>query len=171
MRNCHSGNDQSHICHICSKEYKNKSGMEYHLKTAHVETRDYKCQVPDCGKRFRLPSALHYHRRLVHGPKPFSCHMCPFKTAKKTNLNSHINFVHENPELRLHTCECGKSFKQLKHLRHHKESVHNNGQYSCMFCSAVLKMKSTLLKHHKKLHPVEFAEYKRREKAAALAMP
>ena len=59
-------------------------------------------------------------------------------------------------EVRSLCSECGKSFKLLKDLRRHKETVHNQDirtRYYCNFCNASFNRKDNLLKHVSKLHP------------------
>lgn len=142
--------------------------MDYHLKTAHIETKKFKCPKPGCGKRFRHSSHLRFHVGTVHGTKEFACPHCPFRTARNVVLRKHIFLIHTHADMRPFKCACGKDFKQYKTLQNHRNSVHktSDNNFHCMFCSAVVKMKSSLLRHHKKFHPVEFAKYQREKKLA-----
>ena len=58
------------------------------------------CKI--CGKLMLFKSELQKHMRIHTGEKPFSCHICPYKSAQRSNLNVHLKTVHkyfENPNI------------------------------------------------------------------------
>ena len=64
---------KSHVCEICSKQFRYPSFLAEHMKN-HTGEKPFLCSV--CGKGFRQSGTLHYHMRSHTGSKPFVCKIC-----------------------------------------------------------------------------------------------
>uniref|UniRef100_A0A3P8SER6 C2H2-type domain-containing protein n=1 Tax=Amphiprion percula TaxID=161767 RepID=A0A3P8SER6_AMPPE len=61
----------------------------------HTEPKRYQC--PDCGKSFRVSTALICHRRIHTKEKPFSCQQCDKHFSSKSNLRHHMKVHWRSP--------------------------------------------------------------------------
>eukprot|EP00172_Hildenbrandia_rubra_P003618 Plantae.Rhodophyta-Hildenbrandia_rubra.ctg6018.p1 GENE.Plantae.Rhodophyta-Hildenbrandia_rubra.ctg6018~~Plantae.Rhodophyta-Hildenbrandia_rubra.ctg6018.p1 ORF type:complete len:347 (-),score=20.80 Plantae.Rhodophyta-Hildenbrandia_rubra.ctg6018:600-1589(-) len=120
--------------------------------SAKVIERRYRCTQPGCGNMYRSMEQLQKHQSKSHTkPRPYHCDKCPRSFAERGNLKKHAKSVHNgekdkvcpypgcgkkfsfndglsrhvrnvHQQLRPYACPCGKSFKQLSHLKKHANS-------------------------------------------------
>lgn len=82
-------------CQLCPKSFVTPSALKSHEKI-HCE-RQFKCNVPDCGKRFVDKNSLNVHSRIHSGEKPYACPVsgCNVSFAVSSNRNKHLRMVHK----------------------------------------------------------------------------
>lgn len=77
------------------------------------------------------------------------CPECPMTFKTRSTRQKHINTAHKRK------CSiCDKVFKSSEELLKHK-ATHFNSYYVCPFCQKTVKLKSSLQRHLKKVHPFE----------------
>lgn len=76
-------------CDICSKTYKTKTGVEFHLLSVHFpSTKKFKCKI--CGYATVSQKLLEQHQRKIHiEQRNFMCSVC----GKTFRLNHQISFI------------------------------------------------------------------------------
>jgi KRAB domain-containing zinc finger protein len=85
------------------------------MRTAHTETRNYKCD--ECSYAGKTKDDLTTHK-MSHA-KAFECDVCERKFSRKTLLREH-RVLHENPNA--YACKiCKMNFAQKKTLKVHLE--------------------------------------------------
>ena len=126
-------NSDEFKCDQCDKEFKSKSGLDYHLDFFHGE---------DGGEE------------LNDDPKPFKCNLCKWKGRKKKFLDKHFNIVHK----KIRNCDfCGKTLVSKEYDDHiqdkHVQTDHEGNKYfKCDSCDKLFTEAATLRKHIKTVH-------------------
>lgn len=123
VQSLHMRVKRRHACARCDRSFFSALELKRHSAT-HDAPRP---QCPECGMRFRLPSALDLHIAVSHAnARPFVCEMCDASFARKSACDRHRKSVHEK---RRHQClDCGASYSQPFDLkRHRQKSGHVSG--------------------------------------------
>ena len=110
--------------HRMQRIFQKKSLLEYHMNSAHLKVKGYKC------------------------------YSCPKRFITKLMLQGHIEQKHLKikPEKKLACTEREASFENINHLEDHS-SVHMNVKlYKCSSCPKYFTSKSKMMKHHRSLH-------------------
>ncbi|KAK9882504.1 hypothetical protein WA026_021850 [Henosepilachna vigintioctopunctata] len=134
-----------YCCDVCYKWYPTVVDVEKH-RADHKEETQFVCL--NCGKRFRMQSALLLHARS-HLPAEiknrYQCDQCPKRFGTKPNLMAHKR-IHSG--IRDYTCDqCGKSFFQKGNLDNHL-LIHTAARpFSCNTCNKTFKTLIRLKKH------------------------
>ena len=107
-------NEQSQFtCEYCGEKFSHKSSLKVHIKRHGDEV---KINCSDCGYT-GSKDLLRRHIKGVHGGK----HNCPFCTkefSKLSNVQQHINQIHEFLKF---ACDvCNKQFSSKQKMEHHK---------------------------------------------------
>lgn len=91
---------------------------------------------------------------LLTKAKNFHCDICPFRTAYKRNLTSHVNEVHFKDRRVLHQCQfCSFSFTRKSNLNQHVKSIHEQHRdFKCQVCDFTSTRKRNVQIHHMKIH-------------------
>lgn len=82
-------------CHICSKPYKNRVGLDQHIRNVH-KGRPKNKMCHHCGRGFPTNMQLESHIRTHTGERPFICEFCPTTFSQQSNLYKHYRQVHLN---------------------------------------------------------------------------
>ena len=118
---CVHAKQKLHKCHVCSKEYGYRSGLQSHIRENHdFDFNGYPCDK--CAHLAENRNSLEYHKKKIHNSgmkKQFSCDTCGKSYPSRMSLTCHIRSVHKGIR---HTCEtCGTTITQksslLKHFR------------------------------------------------------
>ncbi|KAJ8970603.1 hypothetical protein NQ314_001138 [Rhamnusium bicolor] len=118
-------------CHICSRTFKEKKFLNYHIKTTHsAEPLKYTCDV--CGHIARNRNAYVYHKLTRHGERKYICDICGKKFFTSSTLKTHtLNHAHSTQCV----CPvCGKTFHYKGGLFYHMKQHTNERKYCCEFC-------------------------------------
>ncbi|XP_072228960.1 histone-lysine N-methyltransferase PRDM9-like isoform X1 [Leuresthes tenuis] len=114
-------------CNHCKQTYGNPDDLQAHK----CSSKQLKCE--QCKETFNEPDSLKSHEQMAHGnAKPYSCGRCSkdFSTSGKLKQHQKSN-----------SC-----------MKYHCSSE----LFPCSFCQFSFTMKSYLIKHIKRHHPVEF---------------
>lgn len=139
-------------CTECSALFPSVTALQQHRAEAHngppvkrKKVEPVTCEL--CGKTFKHPSGLLYHRRTEHlEERPYACEECGTKFSANSSLKNHM---------RLHTGEkpyrckhCDMSFTVAAALSYHTKKKHSEGKmYSCQYCSATFAQSIELTRH------------------------
>ena len=75
-------------CEHCGHLYRNKSKMDKHIQSVHMQVKKFECNL--CNTKFVERNKLRLHNIEVHEKlKPFKCLDCEYRTARYGNLNLH----------------------------------------------------------------------------------
>ena len=109
-------------CPQCSRPFKDKYGLEKHVKFFHSDETPHHCA--DCSKTFKQVGHLNVHIKFVHQKlRPFPCSYCTKPFVSKYKLEEHIKVVHE--KLKPHQCQdCPKAFGKRYALTSHVNYLH-----------------------------------------------
>ncbi|XP_019118363.2 histone-lysine N-methyltransferase PRDM9 [Larimichthys crocea] len=114
-------------CNRCKRTYSNPDELKVHK----CMLRQHKCG--QCGATFNKSGFLKRHEQMVHtNAKSYSCDRCGKVFATSANLKQHQ---------KSNTC-----------MKYHCTSE----LFPCSFCQFSFTMKSYLIKHIKRHHPVEY---------------
>jgi len=162
----------SFSCGKCSKRFKSKHGLQYHVLTSHDDTLEIKeaCDVcdevflgsGDTEKERIFCAALKkkVHIELLHGnsKEVWACNVCCYKFKSSSLLNKHMLETHDDdekyPKNKCTKPGCGKMFTNKSARVWHERHVHDQSakqQCSKPGCSKMFRhVKSRLL--HEKTH-------------------
>ncbi|XP_075950169.1 histone-lysine N-methyltransferase PRDM9-like [Anarhichas minor] len=114
-----------------------------------------------CKQTYGNPDDLEAHKCAL---KPLKCGQCGATFSKSGFLKRHEQTVHEDANS--YSCDrCGKVFSTSGNLKQHRTSntcmkYHCTSElFRCSFCQFSFTMKSYLIKHVKRHHPVEYLSH------------
>lgn len=145
-------------CHICDEEFIKMCYLSIHTRTVHDCTPKVVCQ---CGKFLATAKTLLMHYESHFKNSKFRCDECKKKFKTEANYSNHMATYHrigdgEPVVAKVFECkECGKSFKQARHLMVHKNS-HLPDELKfvneCSFCGKRYSSVFSLRQHIKHVH-------------------
>uniref|UniRef100_W5KH16 Zinc finger and BTB domain containing 40 n=1 Tax=Astyanax mexicanus TaxID=7994 RepID=W5KH16_ASTMX len=151
-KRCAMSPDKAQHCTDCSQVFPSLTALQQHCSQAHGapsakkrKTQPVACEL--CGKTFKHPSGLLYHKRTEHlEERPYVCEECGAKFSANSSLKNHM---------RLHTGEkpyqckhCDMSFTVAAALSYHTKKKHAEGKmYSCQYCSSTFAQSIELTRH------------------------
>ena len=92
VRSIHEG--VSYECGYCKKSFVDKSTLKKHVKTVHVNLKNFKCD--ECDKSFGQNWILQQHIAIVHrNEKEFKCDHCEKAFGQNGHLKIHMRRVHK----------------------------------------------------------------------------
>lgn len=133
----------------CHQTFTNRSNMNRHYQTHHVNILPYACS--QCSEKFRRKLQLKKHEILKHtGKYAYTCSHC-----SKGFLNQFTFFRHlttHNVEKQRPCPDCGAIFLKWSALVEHRRKSHKNVLHiSCDLCDKTFSRKNNI-KQHIKIH-------------------
>ncbi|XP_037823192.1 zinc finger protein 271-like isoform X2 [Lucilia sericata] len=154
-----SAETDQHECAVCMKLFKCQQAVARHLHRHHPEIEFFKC--PYCDDNFYGLDLLAEHIKVKkHIQKPNICKYCLKSFDRKTDLNRHIR-IHTDE--RPYSCNvCDTAFKQVNHLKRHRESMHSilfqPQKFNCELCTKSFT-EAEILKRHMSIHENKLSSY------------
>ncbi|XP_070546229.1 putative zinc finger protein 286B isoform X2 [Ptychodera flava] len=116
-------------CHVCEKQFWQRTSFYDHVKGHEVDGNALSCDV--CGATFGARSSLRRHK-VKHRRTELHCDYCEYKTYCKYQLNIHMK-RHSDSEA--FNCKfCGKHLVTLGSLNNHIQRFHIQSKYQCTDC-------------------------------------
>ncbi|CAH2062455.1 unnamed protein product, partial [Iphiclides podalirius] len=165
-------------CSHCLNSFTTKSQLIYHINLEHNKPRclmksgelitksHHWCKV--CDKVLPYKS-WHGHMKQVHTVRRIQCSKCDKVFKCPSYLRKHEKYAHDSVRPRWRTCvtdqklpcdECDKTFRCPGALKTHKNNCHSVRSYQCYICKSILKCKSYLLGHMRRVHYSDGLEHK-----------
>jgi DNA-directed RNA polymerase subunit RPC12/RpoP len=164
--------ENSVLCPLCNKPYKNIQCAWFHLKRKHkVDKKDQESILPDfklkcdqCGKEV-FSRTFQLHMDYFHNKGEFPCKDCGDVFYVKGELKNHWQRVHKirdanyvmkyniyspltDPML---TCDqCGSKVRGQKGLQIHVKRFHTLGEYKCKKCGDKFELHADYKRHRNK---------------------
>lgn len=154
----HESETTRKTCTYCSSTFTNIYALNSHIKKQHSITKEptdhtdrerKTCEI--CGIAvFQIAM----HKRNVHGGLKFDCEHCGKTFKGKHSLKLHIEYTHENPDLRPALCpHCGAAFRCNSELNKHFLQKHSDAKnYKCGYCERRFKTNSQCRLHERRAH-------------------
>ena len=153
-----------HECAECGKRFGDKSHMNTHYKTVHLQEKKFKCQK--CGLQFGENGYLTKHIKTVHEKiRSFKCEHCGKSFGQDQHRKTHIEAVHLNLRYPCTWPDCTHQAHSKTRLKYHRRSTHTKEwSLECKLCEDQLGIwwgcihPGQMDKHRAKKHPVEWEE-------------
>mmetsp|Transcript_16336 Transcript_16336/g.28234 ORF Transcript_16336/g.28234 Transcript_16336/m.28234 type:complete len:307 (-) Transcript_16336:1295-2215(-) len=84
------------MCHICHKDFGQKSDLTRHVRTVHEGLKQFKCNI--CSKRFSGSASLKNHVRAIHENVRFFCDKCGREFSRQDSLQRHLLNIHNQTD-------------------------------------------------------------------------
>nr|XP_029733250.1 transcription factor grauzone [Aedes albopictus] len=149
-----------YVCDICARGFRQRSDLLTHQLTHSAEgLEQLKIQCERCLKWMKNKKSIWTHRKICQSTGPVACDICGKMAPNPAQLKSHKKYMHQDQ--RVHQCSyCDKAFKRPIDLKEH-ETIHTGEVlYTCNFCNKTFNSNSNLYSHRRKMHPVEYADWK-----------
>jgi KRAB domain-containing zinc finger protein len=111
VRMAESG-ESKHICQVCGKGFKEKSGLLRH-STAHSKEKLFHCDVDGCDKTYTRHSKMVQHKKVAHEGVYHECEECGRRFGQKSDMMKHYKTVHLE-EKHYKYSKCGVQFAQKR---------------------------------------------------------
>ncbi len=113
-------------CEHCGEKFSFKTERNKHVRTVHI--KEHVCDI--CSRGFGSREKRDCHRRTHTGEKPFACHTCDYRAAKKFNLDMHLQAKHGDfgSNKNFLCAICNKQFVTMGRVRRHMALVHTDGK-------------------------------------------
>ena len=79
-------------CDLCNKNLSNSNALRVHLNKVHKAKKKFHCGF--CTMSFASPQLLNIHHEM-HQPKKFPCSMCNQRYSFESDLNRHLEKMHQ----------------------------------------------------------------------------
>nr|XP_024215963.1 zinc finger protein Xfin-like [Halyomorpha halys] len=140
------GKEPQFQCPQCPHKSKRKGDLKRHMAThfSAVIGNGYCCDK--CGKNYSYSGSLKRHQKYECGKEPqFQCPYCSHKAKHRSNLKSHMIYMHSLP----YVCtKCNKGYRIRQSLySHQKHECGKDPQFHCPYCTYGAKQKASLKRH------------------------
>ena len=106
-----------------------------------------KCVCSICAKTFYNPSLLSVHRRKEHCNKDYKCQLCDCDFLFLEQLDKHLSTKHGPKRFKCEIENCNKTYSYKRGLTHHKLVHTGLKPYACEICGKSFTTKGVLKKH------------------------
>ena len=90
-------------CNLCPQTFYSRHGANYHVKLAHLNEKDYKCD--ECNYATGSKTQLKLHRERIHyrdfAGSELNCAFCDFRGSSFKGLAIHIGKIHHGEEVKI----------------------------------------------------------------------
>eukprot|EP00158_Paraphelidium_tribonemae_P009208 Partr_v1_DN28803_c0_g1_i1_m33398 putative Transcription factor len=141
-RSSNAGHHHSERCRWagCTTPQDMIDNLTNHITENHVDSNSqggFVCLWENCIRRgvpFTKKSRMISHLTIHTGEKRFKCPIegCVKRFSRQDAMNTHVK---THSMVRPHTCECGRSFYNIRSYRRH-EKLHHNSENSCSYTAA-----------------------------------
>lgn len=135
-------------CHICSKTFRSKDSLKWHVLAHYNIRRQLQCHT--CGKTLGNAQTLRLHlKRHMSRDKNYACEQCGKTFYLPAELRKHLK-SHTNT---YHICKiCGRKMKHAHALKRHIQVFHLRIDNLCDICDRPYFKKYDLIKHKVREH-------------------
>ncbi len=139
------------VCRFCSKLLNNMETLRKHVKSSHINDKQYQCKV--CDKAFNFNAYLQQHIRAVHlNERGYECGHCDKHFSNTYSLRYHRLSAHNIGE-KYRCDQCEKTFNSNAALKEHVARYHTKEPtYMCDECGKGFFNKSNLKVHVLNVH-------------------
>lgn len=167
----------NHQCHLCEKQFADRTGLRYHIKHFHEKIKNFHCDMCDkrfsckriilnhirgvhikekifacdqCPKVFKVDSALYMHKKSHDDKYLYFCKICDGKFKSRTQLNVHLTM--HTKEKNYFCTLCNKGFAVRNNLTKHLRTHSSSFDFKCHICSYAANQRRYLQEHMKRAH-------------------
>ncbi|KXJ68255.1 hypothetical protein RP20_CCG004756 [Aedes albopictus] len=133
-----------YTCNVCYRCYKSDGLLYTHQSRMLRDAKKYVCD--QCGKAFRYPGGLKYHKIAHTGEKVFQCTKCPKAYSNRDTFRQHVS-GHNMPADKYKCKICGAIFKTRHGFKQHTLQHTWERPYKCPHCPATFAVLSELNGH------------------------
>lgn len=138
------------VCDICGFTASRKQNISNHIKTLHMNVRDYLCS--QCPKAYANATALKKHMMFHSDFRPLACSICEARFHTNYNLQRHMRSHGPRDQF---SCQiCKRNFAENYQLTTHMRNVHSIGKkketqtiHTCYICAKQFDRPGKLKKH------------------------
>lgn len=153
-------------CSICYESFSKLSFLRLHTNKEHP---DEECQIICC-QHFHVGSEqiekhIKFHLEKIR--KSTECDLCQKSFKTRHHLNTHRKRAHLNDTLNMLSswqrakCRfCDKIYVRKDDLEEHEANHMGVALYKCLVCSGSIQYRSSIYRHFRAKHPVEWNERK-----------
>jgi len=146
MREGSSTSSSSSKAQPCPHCHREFTNLRHHINQQHMQVKNFKCT--ECGYSCYLKTDLERHINNVHDKHRSPCNICG---KKYSDLRQHIRIVHEGAK-----AECPHCKGKYSNLSQHIHKVHlKTKNIMCDKCGMTFYHNSNLKKHIETVHAVQ----------------